>query len=135
LIKINPADVVSIPSDYNNAKGRCCKYVVVGEIQDDSWRRFLASRDYTDSAVVDEDGGEFDGDDFYDDGDGGHFDEMAALYEDIVDSGYDFALSHNQWRSRDTGRFVSRATVMDSTGRSLTELFDIETYLEDNTQS
>jgi len=30
LLKINPADVVSIPSDYNNQKGRCCKYEVVG---------------------------------------------------------------------------------------------------------
>jgi hypothetical protein len=29
IVKINPADVVSIPSDYNNAKGRCCKYEVV----------------------------------------------------------------------------------------------------------
>lgn len=32
IVKINPADVVSIPSDYNNAKGRTCKYVVVGEL-------------------------------------------------------------------------------------------------------
>jgi hypothetical protein len=33
VIKINPADVVSIPVDYNNTKGRCCKYVVVGELE------------------------------------------------------------------------------------------------------
>ncbi len=32
VLKINPADVVSIPSDYNNSKGRCCKYEVVDEI-------------------------------------------------------------------------------------------------------
>jgi hypothetical protein len=32
IVKINPSDVVSIPSDYNNAKGRACRYVVVGEI-------------------------------------------------------------------------------------------------------
>lgn len=32
LIKINPRDVVSIPSDYKNAKGRCCQYEVVGEV-------------------------------------------------------------------------------------------------------
>lgn len=31
IVKINPADVVSIPSDYNNAKGRCWKYEVIGE--------------------------------------------------------------------------------------------------------
>lgn len=33
VLKINPADVVSIPSDYNNAKGRCCKYEVVDELE------------------------------------------------------------------------------------------------------
>lgn len=31
LVKINPADVVSIPNDYDFAKGRTCRYVVVGE--------------------------------------------------------------------------------------------------------
>lgn len=31
IVKINPADVVSIPSDYNNTKGRCCFYKVVAE--------------------------------------------------------------------------------------------------------
>ncbi len=33
IVKINPADIVSIPYDYNNQKGRCCKYVVVDEYQ------------------------------------------------------------------------------------------------------
>lgn len=31
-LKINPVDVVSIPTDYDNAKGRCCKYEVIGEL-------------------------------------------------------------------------------------------------------
>jgi len=31
-IKINPADVVAIPQDYNNTKGRCCKYEVIAEL-------------------------------------------------------------------------------------------------------
>jgi len=31
ILKINPRDVVSIPSDYNNAKGRCCRYEVIEE--------------------------------------------------------------------------------------------------------
>lgn len=31
ILKINPRDVVSIPSDYNNTKGRTCRYEVVGE--------------------------------------------------------------------------------------------------------
>lgn len=36
LCKVNPADVVSIPVDYNNTKMRCCKYVVVAEVNDKS---------------------------------------------------------------------------------------------------
>ena len=35
IVKINPADVVSIPSDYNDAKGRACRYEVIGEIDAD----------------------------------------------------------------------------------------------------
>lgn len=31
-VKVNPADVVSIPADYNSTKGRCSKYVVLSEI-------------------------------------------------------------------------------------------------------
>lgn len=33
VMKINPRDVVSIPSDYNNQKGRCCQYEVVEEVE------------------------------------------------------------------------------------------------------
>jgi len=32
VLKINPRDVVAIPSDYNNQKGRCCKYTVVSQV-------------------------------------------------------------------------------------------------------
>lgn len=32
VVKINPRDVVSIPVDYNNAKGRCCRYEVIDEL-------------------------------------------------------------------------------------------------------
>lgn len=35
VLKINPADVVSIPTDYNNTKGRCCAYEVVAELEAD----------------------------------------------------------------------------------------------------
>lgn len=52
LLKINPRDVVSIPSDYNNAKGRCCRYEVVAEHDTGDGR----SRDTTeafDSVVYD----------------------------------------------------------------------------------
>lgn len=33
ILKINPRDVVSIPADYNNTKGRCCRYEVIGELE------------------------------------------------------------------------------------------------------
>ena len=33
VLKINPADIVSIPADYNNSKGRCSKYQVVDELE------------------------------------------------------------------------------------------------------
>jgi hypothetical protein len=36
LLKINPADVVSIPTDYNHAKGRACKYYVIDELKGDA---------------------------------------------------------------------------------------------------
>lgn len=32
ILKINPRDVVSIPSDYNNTKGRTCRYEVISEL-------------------------------------------------------------------------------------------------------
>lgn len=32
VVKINPANVVSIPSDYNNAKGRAWTYKIIGEV-------------------------------------------------------------------------------------------------------
>lgn len=32
IVKVNPTDVVSIPSDYSFTKGRTCRYEVVGEV-------------------------------------------------------------------------------------------------------
>lgn len=32
VVKINPKNVVCIPEDYNNTKGRCCEYQVIGEV-------------------------------------------------------------------------------------------------------
>jgi hypothetical protein len=43
IVKINPKDVVSIPSDYNDAKGRACRYEVVGEMTVDSSKAFTHS--------------------------------------------------------------------------------------------
>ena len=34
LVKVNPKDVVSIPTDYDFAKARCCRYEVVQEVRE-----------------------------------------------------------------------------------------------------
>lgn len=33
IVKINPRDVVSIPTDYNNSKGRACRYEILEEVE------------------------------------------------------------------------------------------------------
>jgi hypothetical protein len=43
ILKINPADVVSIPSDYNDSKGRACRYEVVGEVNGAPEKAFTSS--------------------------------------------------------------------------------------------
>jgi hypothetical protein len=47
ILKINPADVVSIPTDYNGAKGRCMKYEVIAEVDGDPAVAFAAVVDKT----------------------------------------------------------------------------------------
>lgn len=47
ILKINPRDVVSIPSDYNDSKGRCCTYEVIGELEDTPETAFKGSVDTT----------------------------------------------------------------------------------------
>ena len=41
ILKINPANVVSIPSDYNASKGRCCQYEVIGELDAPAEKAFI----------------------------------------------------------------------------------------------
>lgn len=60
IVKVNPRDVTSIPSDYNFAKGRCCKYEVVEEYGGTDVQRFEAWS----SSVADWDEGGQCGDDF-----------------------------------------------------------------------
>lgn len=53
IVKVNPADVVSIPADYNAAKGRACKYEVIGELENDLKEDKLANTSvYVESAPV-----------------------------------------------------------------------------------
>ena len=57
ILKINPADVVSIPSDYvvttkygtGGTKGRCCRYHVIGEVPVDEDRDNILSKQAVDT--------------------------------------------------------------------------------------
>jgi hypothetical protein len=60
IVKIAPEDVVAIPSDYNNSKGRAWKYVVIGEVPQDECQHLFYNK-----PVVDE-LGEYDGRDYGD---------------------------------------------------------------------
>lgn len=49
VLKINPADVVSIPVDYNNTKGRCSKYQVLGVLSDEDFQKAIGENIFTGS--------------------------------------------------------------------------------------
>lgn len=70
LLKINPADVVSIPADYNDTKGRCARYEVVGEYED----YYKENGPYFTSSVYDPESGEQSGFDFDDEPSNGKYD-------------------------------------------------------------
>lgn len=38
VVKVNPKDIVSVPSDYNNMKVRCCKYYILCDYNEDEDR-------------------------------------------------------------------------------------------------
>jgi hypothetical protein len=67
IVKINPKDVVSIPADYNNTKGRCCRYEVVSEYKDDWRSKIQRNESGWDAPLYSSDGGEYEDD--YDDED------------------------------------------------------------------
>lgn len=60
IVKINPKDVVAIPSDYNNTKGRTCRYEVVAEYKDDWRSKVQREESGWDSELYSSDGGEYD---------------------------------------------------------------------------
>jgi len=83
IVKINPANVVSIPSDYNNAKGRCCEYEVVAEYPYEDYAN--AFPDSVDSRGQSEDW----------DWDDNNSSDPDQLYDDGFDAGSAKAERHN----------------------------------------
>jgi hypothetical protein len=112
IVKINPKDVVAIPADYNNAKGRTCKYEVVAEYKDD-WRSKLKREESGwDSELYSSDGGEYE----YDDED---YDDEECTYSDpdcdenhcfCADKGYGYKPSGQKFHNiRDEyGKFTKK---------------------------
>lgn len=47
IMSVDPEHVVSVPADYNNQKGRCCQYTVVGEVK--NWEPLPEKEVYSDS--------------------------------------------------------------------------------------
>lgn len=112
LVKVNPADVVSIPSDYDHAKARTCRYEVVAEhVVEDGKDRDRT--DAFDSAVY----GSFDDSDedtdydwFDDDSDSDSFSDDGIL--DFVPREVVKTYDRNgkkQYRYADNGLYTSRA--------------------------
>lgn len=67
VLKVNPRDVVAIPVDYNNTKGRACRYEVVGELPPEDVQKALGQNVWDTSVVSDyDDSDRFDEDDEYD---------------------------------------------------------------------
>lgn len=47
VCEVDPADVVAIPTDYNNTKMRTCRYTVVSQITDEEDPEYFSSLNYT----------------------------------------------------------------------------------------
>ena len=52
ICEINPADVVSIPADYNNTKMRVCKYTVIGEVENYNEGDILANKSVVSTGAI-----------------------------------------------------------------------------------
>lgn len=99
ILKINPRDVVSIPSDYNNAKGRTCRYEVVGEHE-------AENRDYTEAfstAVV------------------GDYDHLEDDLDEDFDDDFDDEFGDEDWFEKEFSDMLRGSepeeVYIDSSGR------------------
>jgi hypothetical protein len=81
IVKINPADVVSVPSDCNFEKLRTCRYEVVGEYQGELLKPLYSSV-FSEDDYEDEDE---DGDDDYEWGWNGDSEDDEEEYDDEDD--------------------------------------------------
>jgi len=99
IVKVNPADAVSVPADCEFMKLRTCKYEVLSETE---WTDELRSPLYS------PDGQEYDYDDDYDD----DYDEDDDWHDDIFDdedsSEEDILASHDEQHENDKTSFLQK---------------------------
>jgi hypothetical protein len=70
VVKVNPRDVVSVPTDYNNQKMRVCEYTVVEDYKGEVKQEDVVNKSVTDEAHYTDDclvNDEFDDDDDWED--------------------------------------------------------------------
>lgn len=88
VLKINPADVVSIPVDYNNTKGRCSKYQVLGVLSDEDFKKAMGENIFTSSVYPTNNVDIIDEDEDYDPDFDESFDDEFFGFEDGYKVGY-----------------------------------------------
>lgn len=115
IVKINPADVVAIPADYNNTKGRCARYEVVAEYKEDWRSKVQREESGWDSGLYSSDGGDYEYDDEVEDYDdectySNGCDENHCFCDDV---GYGYKPNGHKFHNlRDeNGKFVKRKDV------------------------
>jgi hypothetical protein len=103
IVKVNPADVCAIPSDYKNAKGRTCRYEVVGEYDYD----FNEERDAFNRLYEELQGGHWDHDGYQDEDEDYEYDPYSGDAEDESDC--------DSWGVKPNGHRYNN--LRDSSGR------------------
>lgn len=129
VVKINPADVVSIPSDYNNAKGRAWKYEVVSELE--NWEGETITPWFTDEYAEDDE-------DNFEDIDAEDFDDFDADDFDLEHQEHAYESMHFEERdvveptpapidtSDGDGKFAQKLSWVDV--REIRRLFSEDNY-------
>jgi hypothetical protein len=106
LVKVSPSDVVSIPTDYNNMKGRACRYQIYKEVELQEELKHSPAvydiEDTEDEPYYEEDDYEYDN---YED------EESSTLRYDITEAVSDVLVDHG-WSEEEIESLVAMADAM-----------------------
>ena len=110
VVKVDPADVVSIPTDFNNSKARCTYYEVIEEYKGED-----PSKKYEQKAVYDLNGDDYDPEDEDDEDFEGDIDD--AFGDDLEELGSDEDADGYLGYLNKDGTPSSNYSVRDAHGR------------------